>query len=49
VPDEFAVAAMFALGRPGDPADLPEQLRENETPSGRRPVQQSICEGVFAF
>ena len=49
VPDEFAVAAMFALGRPGDPADLPEQLREAETPSNRRPVRESIREGVFAF
>jgi nitroreductase len=49
VPDEFAVAAMFALGRPGDPADLPEQLRKSETPSNRRPVRESIREGVFAF
>lgn len=49
VPDEFAIAAMFALGRPGDPADLPEQLRAAETPSSRRPVRESICEGVFAF
>ena len=49
VPDEFAIAAMFALGRPGDPASLPEQMREMEIPSGRRPVRESICEGVFAF
>lgn len=49
VPDEFAVAAMFALGRPGDPAELSEQMRKMETPSGRRPVSESICEGPFAF
>lgn len=49
VPVEYAVAAMFALGRPGDPSQLPEQLQHAEVPSGRRPVQQSICEGVFAF
>jgi nitroreductase len=49
VPDEFAVAAMFALGRAGDPVDLPEQMRASETPTGRRPVRESICEGVFAF
>jgi nitroreductase len=49
VPEEFAVAAMFALGRPGDPADLPEQAREMEKPSGRRPVRESIREGVFSF
>lgn len=49
VPEDYAVAAMFALGRPGDPADLPEQLRKVEVPSGRRPVRESICEGEFAF
>ena len=49
VPDEFAVAAMFALGRPGDPDQLPEQMRAMEIPSGRRPVRESICEGVFSF
>jgi nitroreductase len=49
IPDDFAVAAMFAVGRPGDPDQLPEGMREKETPSGRRPVQESICEGRFAF
>lgn len=47
VPDEFAVAAMFALGRPGDPSALPEAMREMERPSGRRPITQTICEGPF--
>jgi nitroreductase len=47
VPDHFAVAAMFALGRPGDPVDLPPELRERETLSGRRPVSESICEGPY--
>jgi nitroreductase len=49
IPDEFAVAAMFALGRPGDPGSLPPELREREKPSVRRPVRESICEGVFRF
>lgn len=49
VPDNFAVAAMFALGRPGDPAELPPDFRDGEKPSGRRKVQESICEGPFAF
>jgi nitroreductase len=47
VPEHFAVAAMLALGRPGDPADLPPELRERETPSGRRPVRESIAEGPY--
>lgn len=49
VPDVFDVAAMFALGRAGNPDDLPAELREREVPSGRRPVRESICEGPFAF
>lgn len=47
VPEHFAVAAMVALGRPGKPADLPPELRERETPSHRRPVRESICEGPY--
>jgi nitroreductase len=49
VPDDFAVAAMFALGRPGDPSELPVELRDLEKPSDRRPVSESICEGTFSF
>jgi nitroreductase len=49
IPVDFDVAAMFAIGRPGDPADLPETLRAMEVPSGRRPARESFCEGVFAF
>jgi nitroreductase len=47
VPDHFAVAAMFALGHPGNPQDLPAQLRELEFPNSRRPARESICEGTF--
>ncbi len=49
VPDDYDVEAMFALGRPGDPNDLPENLREREVPSGRKPVQEIIGEGKFNF
>ncbi|MEX0613821.1 MAG: nitroreductase family protein [Pirellulales bacterium] len=49
VPDDYAVAAMFAAGRPGDPKDLPPHLQEREKPSDRKPVAQIICEGKFAF
>lgn len=49
VPDDFAVAAMFAVGQPGNPDDLPNEIREREVPSDRRPVTESICEGRFAF
>ena len=49
VPEHFDVAAMFALGRPGDPSKLPPDLQKMEVPSQRRPLAQTICEGPFAF
>src|SRR6185503_17527766 len=49
VPDDYKVEAMFAIGRPGDPDTLPEQLRKVETPSGRKPVSEIVCEGPFRF
>ncbi|HEX3600216.1 MAG TPA: nitroreductase family protein [Lacipirellulaceae bacterium] len=49
IPDDYAVAAMFAAGRPAPSEVLPEQLREREKPSDRKPVEEFICEGAFAF
>lgn len=49
VPETYAIEAMFAAGYPGDPAQLPEALREREKPSPRRPMRESIAEGRFAF
>jgi len=49
VPDDYDVVAMFAVGRPGDPAELPPELREREIPSQRKPVREIISEGRFAF
>ena len=47
IPQEYAVEAMVAVGRPGAIEDLPEKLRERESPSPRRPVEQIACEGAF--
>jgi len=49
VPDDYAIAAMFAAGHPGKLETLPEPLREREKPSDRKPIAQIICEGQFAF
>jgi len=49
VPDDYAVCAMFAVGRPGDPAQLAPEMREREKPSPRKPVREIICEGKFGF
>ncbi len=49
IPDDYDVEAMIAIGRPGDPGQLPDELREREVPSGRKPIREIICEGPFAF
>jgi nitroreductase len=49
IPEGFRVEAMIAVGRPGDPARLPERLREREAPSGRKSLAEVTCEGVFNF
>ncbi len=47
VPDDYSIEAMVAVGRPGDPADLPEDVRQREQPSGRKPVHEIIMAGGF--
>jgi nitroreductase len=47
VPEAFAVQAMVAVGRPGDPDLLPAQLRQAEVPTDRRPVAEFAFHGGF--
>lgn len=47
VPDDHRVEAMVAVGRPGPVDELPEKLREQEVPSGRKPVGEIAMEGRF--
>lgn len=47
IPEEFQVEAMATVGRPGRKEDLPEKLLQRETPTDRRKVRESICEGRF--
>lgn len=49
IPDTFAVQAMIALGKPGNPETLPEDLREKETPSQRKALKDILAEGSFPF
>jgi nitroreductase len=49
IPEGFRVEAMIAVGRPGDPAQLPEPLRAREAPSGRKALSEITCEGAFNF
>ncbi len=49
VPDDYSVEAMIAIGKPGDPALLPPELRDREVPTGRKPVAEIAREGTFSF
>jgi nitroreductase len=47
VPAGFRAEAVYAVGRLGDPAKLPEPLRARERPSARLPLAQLAFEGTF--
>ncbi len=48
VPKEaYHVMAAIAVGRRGDPSQLPEDLAEREFPSPRRPLAEVAFEGYF--
>jgi nitroreductase len=47
IPDGFQVEAMAVIGKPGEKEDLPEKLQERESPSNRRKLAETICEGPF--
>lgn len=46
--DEYRVEAAAAIGRLGDPASLPENLRGREGPSDRRPLNEIAFHGGLA-
>lgn len=47
VPARYRIEAAAVIGRIGDPTTLPEKLRDRETPSGRRPITESLIRGRF--
>ena len=49
VPDDYDVEAMVAVGRYGDPNQLPEPMRKGEEPSGRKKIDEFAREGAFEF
>lgn len=49
IPDDYDPEAMIAIGHPGDPDDLPENLRGGEQPSGRKKIDEFVREGRFSF
>lgn len=49
IPEEYAVEAMIAVGRPGNPEDLPEDKRKTEFPKRRKTIWDFISEGQFRW
>ncbi len=48
VPEDWKPEVMIAIGLPGDPAELPEKLREREAvPSPRRALAEIVHEGKW--
>lgn len=49
IPDDFRVEAMVAVGKPEDRKEMSEEVRQRETPNGRRSIEETVCEGRFCF
>ena len=49
IPDDYEVEAMVAVGHHGKVDELPKELQERESPSGRKPIDQISCAGPFRF
>jgi nitroreductase len=47
IPDGFRIEAAVAMGRMGDPANLPEKLQAREQPSDRKPLEELAYSGNF--
>ena len=48
LPVDHVLHAVVAVGRPGDPASLPDFLKNMEHPSGRRSLTETAHHGKFA-
>lgn len=49
IPDSFTVEAMIAIGKPGDKEALPQEVKEKEVPSTRKPLEEIVSKGAFPF
>lgn len=47
IPEAFRVEAMVAVGRPAARESLPEALQVRESPSDRRKLSETVCEGSW--
>jgi len=47
VPEGWRIEVFVAVGRPGDPATLPDWAKAREKPSTRKPLAEIVREGAF--
>lgn len=47
IPEEYAIEAMIAVGKPGSVKELPAKLQERERPTDRKKVSELVFEGMF--
>lgn len=47
LPEGYALHAVVAIGKQGDPSTLPEALQARETPSSRHPLSATVFHGKF--
>jgi len=47
IPADYTIEAMFAVGKPGNIKDLPEELQKREFPSDRNPIDSFAFENNF--
>lgn len=47
IPEDYAIEAMVAIGKIDVPEKLPENLREIEKPSMRKPLKDILMDGKF--
>lgn len=49
MPEGYTVECMIAVGYPADKEILPDETAEREEPSGRKSLDEIVCEGSFTF
>ncbi|MES2886841.1 MAG: nitroreductase family protein [Pseudomonadota bacterium] len=49
IPEVFHLEVMIAIGRQANAHSLPDDLRQREQPTQRRPLADTVAQGSFAF
>jgi nitroreductase len=49
IPDDYELEIFIAVGKAGEGATLPDDVRKNDRPSSRLPVAHLVANGLFSF